>query len=251
MSDLRPLAVVLGVGSVFLVNCSSGDDDTSNNAGTGGTSNGMAGTGGAAAGKGGASGSTSVAGTGGAAAGTTSGAAGTSSKAGSGGAGGQGGVAAGGQAGAGPKGGGAGKGSAGVGASGGTGPSGGVGGGSGAAGTAGSGAGAGGKAGGGAGGTSSTGMTLTSSVLTEGGMFPDTITCAGTNQSPDLTWTAGPSGTMSYAVVLLDTSNMLTHWAMWDIPSSVTMLPAALDTMANSTTVPGAKQKSFSGSGYA
>lgn len=114
---------------------------------------------------------------------------------------------------------------------------------------AGSGSGMGGQAeGAGAGGAS--GFTLTSTAITEGGMFPDDNTCAGDNKSPPLTWTAGPSGTMSYAVVLLDTSNMLNHWAMWDIPSTVTALPAALDSMAMSTAVPGAKQKSFQNNGY-
>jgi Raf kinase inhibitor-like YbhB/YbcL family protein len=111
------------------------------------------------------------------------------------------------------------------------------------------GAGAGGKAGGG--GTGGSGaFTLTSSVITEGGMFPDQNTCAGADKSPDLTWTAGPSGTMSYAVILFDTSNSLNHWVMWDIPSSVTSLPAMLDTSAMPAMPAGAKQKAISGNGY-
>jgi Raf kinase inhibitor-like YbhB/YbcL family protein len=95
-------------------------------------------------------------------------------------------------------------------------------------------------------------MTLTSSVITEGGMFPDENTCATTaDDSPDLTWTAGPSGTMSYAVILLDTSISYVHWVIWDIPATVTSLPAALDDMAMPATPAGAKQKSFQGNGYA
>jgi Raf kinase inhibitor-like YbhB/YbcL family protein len=114
------------------------------------------------------------------------------------------------------------------------------------------GAGAGGKGTAGGGGTGGTGaFTLTSSVITEGGMFPDSATCASTMESsPDLTWTAGPSGTMSYAVILLDTNNSLNHWVVWDIPVSVTSLPAKLDTSAMLTMPAGAKQKAVSGMGY-
>jgi len=89
-------------------------------------------------------------------------------------------------------------------------------------------------------------------VIMEGGMFPDQNTCAGANTSPDLTWSAGPSGTMSYAVILLDTSTAtpLNHWVIWDIPASVTALPAMLDTSATLTMPAGAKQKAFQGMGY-
>ncbi len=62
-------------------------------------------------------------------------------------------------------------------------------------------------------------MTLTSTALAAGGVFSDTNTCAGVNTSPPLTWTAGPTGTMSYAVVLTDTNNMAAHWVIWDLPS--------------------------------
>ncbi|HEX5101358.1 MAG TPA: YbhB/YbcL family Raf kinase inhibitor-like protein [Polyangiaceae bacterium] len=247
MRDLRIPAALLFTASLFLTHCSSGEDTPSNGAGTGGTSamagstmGGSAGTG--KAGTGGGAGTTSMGGSMGGASGSSSGSGG----AGAGGAAGTGGGMAGrGGAGAG----GAGRGGAGAAGTAGSVAGmagGGAGGQAGGAGMAGSGSGMGGNAG--AGGAS--GFTLTSSVITEGGMFPDDNTCAGTNKSPPLTWTAGPSGTMSYAVVLFDTSNMLNHWAMWDIPSTVTMLPAALDSMAMSTAVPGAKQKSFQGNGY-
>jgi Raf kinase inhibitor-like YbhB/YbcL family protein len=246
MRELRIPAALL-TSSLFLVHCSSGEDTPSNSAGMGGTnamagssSGGSAGTG--KAGTGGGAGMTS-------AGGSTGGSAGSSSGSGGAGSGGTAGTSAGnagrGGAGAGGTAGAAAAGMAGA-SAGMTG--GGAGGQAGGAGMAGSGSGMGGKAGGGSGGAA--GFTLTSTAITEGGMFPDDNTCAGDNKSPPLTWTAGPSGTMSYAVVLLDTSNSLNHWAMWDIPSTVTMLPAALDSMAMSTAVPGAKQKSFQGSGY-
>ena len=56
---------------------------------------------------------------------------------------------------------------------------------------------------------------------------------------------------MSYAVILLDTSISYVHWVIWDIPATVTSLPAALDDMAMPATPAGAKQKSFQGNGYA
>jgi len=111
------------------------------------------------------------------------------------------------------------------------------------------GAGSGGMGGSGAGGSG--GFTLTSSVITEGGMFPDMNTCASTSDSsPDLTWTTGPSGTSSYAIILLDTTNSLDHWVIWDIPASVTSLPAMLDSSATLTTPAGAMQKAIQGNGY-
>lgn len=254
---------LLVTSSVFLVHCSSGDDDSGNQAGAGGSAgqpSTAAGTGGTTTGTGGttsgSAGMTSnAAGTGGSGGSTaTGGSGGTTPTAGQGGSGGstsgQGGRA-GSMAGASGRGtaGGAGTGSAGRGSGGMSGASGSAG--SGTSGMGAGGAASGGRSAGGNGGTGGVGaMTLTSSVITEGGMFPDENTCAGANTSPDLTWSAGPSGTMSYAVILLDTSNSLNHWVLWDIPASVTALPAMLDKSAMLTMPAGAKQKAVSGTGY-
>jgi len=246
MRDLRIPAAVVFTSSLFLVHCSSAEDPPANSSGTSGTASGSAGTPPGGAGKSGAGGGagTGVAGTGGSMGGTS----GASSGAGKGGLGGGAGQSSGG---AGTTGAGAGgrsmAGGAGMSAGGMAGTGAGMGGQSGSGGGM---AGMGGKAGGGVGGTSGGAMTLTSTVITEGGMFPDLNTCAGDNKSPDLTWTAGPSGTMSYAVVLLDTDNDLNHWVIWDIPSSVTTLAAGLDSMAMPATPAGAKQKSFQANAY-
>jgi Raf kinase inhibitor-like YbhB/YbcL family protein len=86
-------------------------------------------------------------------------------------------------------------------------------------------------------------MTLTSSALAEGAVFADTNTCAGVNTSPPLTWTPGPTGTMSYAVVLSDLKNAAAHWVIWDIPATTTSLAAALPGDTTLTTPPvGAQQ---------
>jgi Raf kinase inhibitor-like YbhB/YbcL family protein len=66
------------------------------------------------------------------------------------------------------------------------------------------------------------------------------------NQSPELDWTAGPSGTLSYAIVLYDLSNSYTHWAVWNIPATTNKLPASLPAGSNPAGITGAKQASFS-----
>jgi Raf kinase inhibitor-like YbhB/YbcL family protein len=116
------------------------------------------------------------------------------------------------------------------------------------------GSGGGGGAGGGAGGRdgstttdSAMSIQLTSTAFMEGQMIPDANTCAGPNTSPPLAWTAGPAGTMSYAVVLTDLSfQNLVHWVIWDIPSGTTALPANLArdtaTLTTPAAVNGAKQ---------
>jgi len=73
----------------------------------------------------------------------------------------------------------------------------------------------------------------------------------GGNKSPELSWTPGPEGTLSYAVVLTDTSIDFVHWVLWDIPADVTSLPAALPSGATLTEPEGAQQKSLSGTAYA
>jgi Raf kinase inhibitor-like YbhB/YbcL family protein len=85
-------------------------------------------------------------------------------------------------------------------------------------------------------------MTLTSTALQAGAVFMDLNTCAGDNTSPPLAWTAGPTGTMSYAVVLTDTNNMAAHWVIWDLPSTVVSLPPALPGDTTLTTPVTGKQ---------
>lgn len=70
----------------------------------------------------------------------------------------------------------------------------------------------------------------------------------GSNTSPEMSWTPGPEGTQSYAIVLQDLSNGFVHWALYDIPATTTMLSAGLPagTLDN-----GAKQGGFSAGGMA
>ena len=100
-------------------------------------------------------------------------------------------------------------------------------------------------------------ITLTSPVLMEGGTFPANITCADPGMgSPELDWTAGPSGTKSYAVTMIDLTEGRIYWVIWDIPipsenQAMITLPAHLDTVGTLTTPMGASQvNSVQGRGY-
>jgi phosphatidylethanolamine-binding protein (PEBP) family uncharacterized protein len=50
-------------------------------------------------------------------------------------------------------------------------------------------------------------------------------TCAAGQHFPAISWTPGPAGTMSYALVFFDTANSLVHLAITDIPPTVHSLP--------------------------
>ncbi len=71
-------------------------------------------------------------------------------------------------------------------------------------------------------------FAITSTAFNEGDMIPEVYECrggGGDNISPPLAWTAGPAGTMSYAIIMKDTSINFTHWVIWDIPVTAMALP--------------------------
>jgi Raf kinase inhibitor-like YbhB/YbcL family protein len=105
----------------------------------------------------------------------------------------------------------------------------------------------------GAGGTAMGGeFTLTSSELEDGGEFMDKHTCTlngfDNDESPPLAWSGAPQGTMSFAITFLDVTltdagNMNGyHSVIWDIPASVSELPANFPTGATITDPVSAKQ---------
>lgn len=249
------VAVLAVVGLGFCLTGSGCSSDRGGSGGSGGTSGGSGGH----SGSGGATASGGSSGSGGTTA--SGGAPGSGGATASGGAPGSGGATASGGD----------SGSGGATGSGGSSSSGGAGGGatgSGGASASGGGGGAGGRNGGGAGrngggaGRNGAGggsaipmtITLTSPALTEGGMFPAANSCSMSSMSgtsPELNWTAGPSGTMSYGMTLTDMTNTFVHWAIWNMPASTTMLPAMLASTAMLTTPMGASQTNrFSSSGY-
>ena len=93
-------------------------------------------------------------------------------------------------------------------------------------------------------------FALTSSAFAEGEMFPQENVCmngGGQNLSPPLAWTPGPTGTMSYAIVMrdLDFQNGFLHWVIWDIPADVLSLPEGVENTYQPSIPAGAKQAPF------
>ena len=73
-------------------------------------------------------------------------------------------------------------------------------------------------------------LKVTSPVLHAGAPIPDEFTSYGTNLSPPLSWSRGPYGSRSFALVLEDPdapmASPFVHWVMWNIPLGSTSLKA-------------------------
>jgi Raf kinase inhibitor-like YbhB/YbcL family protein len=104
----------------------------------------------------------------------------------------------------------------------------------GAAGGGGAIAGAGGAAGGGSGMLG--GPLMYTGTFTMGTTIPPQNKCpmsaigggTGENKSPALSWKGGSADTKSFALVLFDTRYSMLHWVLWDIPATLSELPAGL-----------------------
>jgi Raf kinase inhibitor-like YbhB/YbcL family protein len=77
-------------------------------------------------------------------------------------------------------------------------------------------------------------LEVTSETFTEGELIPSSAAygaVGGDNRSPQLSWTAGPEGTKSYALTCWDPDAPTTvgfcHWVRFDIPADVTSLEEA------------------------
>jgi Raf kinase inhibitor-like YbhB/YbcL family protein len=69
------------------------------------------------------------------------------------------------------------------------------------------------------------------------GIIGKTFTCDGKGVSPELSWSAAPPGTQSFALVVTDRDSPLgynfVHWVIYDIPANTRELPAGLSTERN------------------
>jgi Raf kinase inhibitor-like YbhB/YbcL family protein len=75
-------------------------------------------------------------------------------------------------------------------------------------------------------------LAVTSKSFPSDGQIPVDYTCDGANRSPQLTWSAPPEGTKTFAVLLEDPdapSGTFTHWMLYDINGDVRSLPEAVD----------------------
>ena len=79
-------------------------------------------------------------------------------------------------------------------------------------------------------------MSLRSSSFNDGRIIPSKHTCEGDDVSPALTWSGVPAGVKSLALIVDDPDApdpkapkmTWVHWVVYDIPPSVTGLPAAV-----------------------
>jgi Raf kinase inhibitor-like YbhB/YbcL family protein len=89
--------------------------------------------------------------------------------------------------------------------------------------------------------TPPTEMAITSTAFAEGGAIPAVHTCDGDGTSPPIAWTDPPAGTQSFAIVFRDTIGLI-HSVIYDIPASLTALPADVEKVYAPADVPGAHQ---------
>jgi para-nitrobenzyl esterase len=77
-------------------------------------------------------------------------------------------------------------------------------------------------------------LTVTSPAFKSGGDIPFENTQYKGNTFPGLSWSGGPAGTKSYAIIMQDGdsrgANPILHWVMFNIPSETTTLDAGMKT---------------------
>ncbi len=74
-------------------------------------------------------------------------------------------------------------------------------------------------------------IKIKSLAFEEGGNIPKKYACDGDNVSPPLSWTKGPSGTKSYAIITDDPdapSKTWVHWVIYNIGPDMTELTEAV-----------------------
>lgn len=80
-------------------------------------------------------------------------------------------------------------------------------------------------------------LTVTSATFAAGATLPASMVynqfgCSGGDTSPQLSWTAGPTGTVTYAVTMFDpdapTNVGFWHWLVYNVPAATTSLAAGI-----------------------
>jgi Raf kinase inhibitor-like YbhB/YbcL family protein len=76
-------------------------------------------------------------------------------------------------------------------------------------------------------------LAVTSRSFSSNGTIPVDYTCDGTDKSPQLTWSAAPSGTKSFAILVVDPDAVggeFVHWVAFDLRADATSVPESSDT---------------------
>lgn len=85
-------------------------------------------------------------------------------------------------------------------------------------------------------------LTLTSPDIEQDGAFPIENTCDGADINPALSWSGGPEGAAGYGIALVDNTEALIHWVIWDIPASDSSVPENIVKTAEPDDPAGSKQ---------
>jgi Raf kinase inhibitor-like YbhB/YbcL family protein len=103
-------------------------------------------------------------------------------------------------------------------------------------------------------------LELKSNDVTEGGTFTNeqvfnSFGYSGKNISPELHWTKGPEGTLSYALMMYDpdapTGSGWWHWVVFNIPADKTGLPKGFGSKSATKSAPAVQSRTdFGTSGY-
>jgi Raf kinase inhibitor-like YbhB/YbcL family protein len=78
-------------------------------------------------------------------------------------------------------------------------------------------------------------MTLTSPVISPGAAISSYFSCTGADRSPALVWSNAPQSTKTFALIVEDPDapgGTFIHWVAYNIPVSVTSLPAGVPQSA-------------------
>jgi Raf kinase inhibitor-like YbhB/YbcL family protein len=78
-------------------------------------------------------------------------------------------------------------------------------------------------------------LTVTSKTFASKGAIPVDCSCDGSDRSPQVTWSAPPEGTKSFALVVEDPdapAGVFTHWLVFDVAADASSLAEGVDTNA-------------------
>lgn len=96
-------------------------------------------------------------------------------------------------------------------------------------------------------------FTLSVDSLSDGATLPSQYTCTGTAESPEISWTNVPNGTVSLALLLEDPdapSGTFTHWILYNIPPGMKRVPAGISATKELDDGGKSGQNSVGGRGY-